>query len=113
MKRKPRKYKVPQIITKKLAPDHLGRFIYGYCYRDENLIEINREQCNEEILNTLLHELGHYCFPRLGEPTVTAMADLMSGILWKKGWRLPRRKYPIKKKRQKSKSPAVLTLPER
>ena len=99
MKRKPRKYKVPQIITKKLAPDHLGRFIYGYCYRDENVIEINREQNNKEILNTYVHELLHYCFARLGEPTVCAAADLMSSILWNKGWRLPRRKSLTKKKK--------------
>jgi hypothetical protein len=51
------------------------------------LIHIASWQSEEELLDTLLHELVHCCRPELDETAVTEMSREMARVLWALGYR--------------------------
>jgi hypothetical protein len=51
------------------------------------VIRVASWQSEEELLDTVLHELIHCCRPELEETTVTEMAREMSRVVWRLGYR--------------------------
>lgn len=51
------------------------------------VIRVASWQSEEELLDTVLHELIHCCRPELEESTVTEMAREMSRVVWRLGYR--------------------------
>jgi hypothetical protein len=51
------------------------------------VIRVATWQSEEELLDTILHELIHCCRPELEENTVTEMAREMARVMWRLGYR--------------------------
>ena len=51
------------------------------------IIRLASWQSEEELLDTVLHELIHCCRPELEEQTVTEMAREMARVAWRLGYR--------------------------
>lgn len=51
------------------------------------VIHLASWQSEEELLDTVLHELIHCCRPELEETTVTEMAREMARVAWRLGYR--------------------------
>jgi hypothetical protein len=73
----------PKIIERKLGREKAA----GQCYPDKNLIEIDPRQSPKEYLDTITHESLHLSFPLLTEKEINRVSRLISGILWKSGFR--------------------------
>ena len=54
----------------------------------ERVIKIKRKQVEEDVLDTLIHEMLHAIFPQLTEDTVYDAANDLSRTLYKAGYRL-------------------------
>ncbi len=54
----------------------------------ERVIKVKRKQKEEDVLDTLIHEMLHAIFPQLTEDTVYDAANDLSRTLYKLGYRL-------------------------
>lgn len=61
--------------------------IAGVCDHDTNSVSILPGQKPRERLDTLLHEGIHMCRPEMGEENVVRLANALTKVLWKDGWR--------------------------
>lgn len=75
--------KKPTIRDRDLSKENVLGFAYPDCFE----IEIERNQSDKEYQNTLIHEVFHCILPDLTERSVIKFADILSDILWKRGYR--------------------------
>jgi hypothetical protein len=68
-----------------------ARTLDGLCDHETNRITIAPGQRQRRRLDTLIHEVMHMTRPELCEANVTAMAKVLTRVLWKDGWRRRRR----------------------
>jgi len=88
VKRPKRIKKFVVIREKKLGRERAdGAKVWGFCYKDENLIEIDPRQSPKRYFNTLVHELLHMVFANESETKITKSADLIVKELWKANYR--------------------------
>lgn len=73
----------PRIIEVKLRGLVLGECEQG----NPTIIRIDPRQCPKEYLDTLIHEMLHFCFPQMAEHMVIRAARKISKVLWKQGYR--------------------------
>ena len=86
---KPKKTKKSIVVReKKLGRERVdGSKVWGFCYKDDNLIEIDPRQRPKRYFNTLVHELLHLVFPDASETKITRSADIIVRELWKAKYR--------------------------
>lgn len=76
-----KKYKIMEVPLER-ENGHLGRSIYGYC-----LIEVYHPQDDQQMKDTLLHEILHACLFEVGrgaqEEVVGALAPVLLYVLRK------------------------------
>jgi hypothetical protein len=75
--------KCPTIIDKDLTRDN----VWGWANKEDFEIELDKHQPSREYLNSCLHEMLHCILPDLHEKHITKMADIMSDVLWRRGFR--------------------------
>ena len=73
----------PQVREKKLGRERND----GQQWSGTGKIDIDPRQTPRRYLNTLNHELLHLFFIDLNEDTTTLIADRITDVLWKKGYR--------------------------
>ena len=78
-----KKRKLVKIQERKLGKERA----WGLCWHGENLIEIDPRQKSKKYLDTLIHELLHYCFPELSETTVSREASRITEGVWRQNYR--------------------------
>jgi hypothetical protein len=72
----------------KVEEKKLGREgAVGLAYQGENLIEIDPRQTSKDYLDTLIHETLHILFPEMSEYRVGKTANVITKIVWEKGYR--------------------------
>ena len=82
----------PNITFRKLGkakPTHkVGcKTPFGVCWKGTGRIHIDPRQSEEELLDTLVHELVHDVEPFLTEDAVDNIGIYISKALWKQGYR--------------------------
>ena len=82
-----------KVITKPLKHRFSSRRLFGEAW-DNGEIWINLSQSESDRLNTVIHECLHVFYPKWSEARVKRVADRLSEVLWRDGWRRldPRRK---------------------
>lgn len=86
-----RKIKTPKIFFEEIGdkPPNGKRKLSPFGEMDPNTgdIFIDPRQCESEMLDTLIHELMHYCFPKMSEEKVHNSSSVISHKLWELGYR--------------------------
>lgn len=81
----PRRMGLPRV---RIMEKRLGRErALGQAWQGDNVVEIDPRQCESERLDTLIHELLHLMEPEWSEEKVEEVANWMSRILWRQGYR--------------------------
>ena len=75
--------KKPSIKTTRIAEKN----VLGYAYQNDFEIEIDPRQSSKEYFNTCIHECFHIWFPDLKEKHIIRLSDMLSEILWRRGYR--------------------------
>ena len=81
-----RKRKMLQIVDRAYLAMN-SRPAWGMCYRKKHLIEILGSLKSFDYLDTMIHELLHYYFPKESENCVNKTATLMATALWGRRYR--------------------------
>ena len=72
--------------------NRLAKGTFGDCQdskkASERIIRVKKSQKEEDVLDTLIHEMLHAIFPQLTEDTVYDAANDLSRTLYKLGYRL-------------------------
>ncbi len=77
----------PPVIVRKL-----GRHgVYGYCYDNPPLIELDARLTGLKRLEITVHEYLHHVRPELAEEAVTETAAKLADFLWSQSYRATRR----------------------
>jgi hypothetical protein len=61
--------------------------VWGWAYKNENLIEIEKTLKGKERLKTLVHELCHHAFRKAKEPQIIKAEQIIADALWKENYR--------------------------
>ena len=82
----------PKVVYTKLGRQRPGNGKKGisrtpYGLWERGLIKIDPRQSESELLDTLIHELLHEGLEELTEEGVERVALLVSGVLWREGYR--------------------------
>lgn len=79
-----------RVYFRKLPPTKRGDKLkptLGWCDTATGEIWVHPDQPESELMDTLIHEALHLAFPKMGEKRVIKGANLVSDVLWKKGYR--------------------------
>jgi hypothetical protein len=60
---------------------------FGTCNKKTGMITIDPRQSEEELLDTLIHEVLHSSYPFLEEDVIHKGGNAVSDVLWKLGYR--------------------------
>lgn len=63
----------------------------GWCHEGRRRIVIHPKQRGTELLDTIIHELTHRAFPRMGEARVAQFANDVTEVLERFGYRRSKR----------------------
>lgn len=69
--------------------DRLDGFSFDGGSRREKLIVVNPDTAPSNFLDSTVHEVLHRALPNATEATVARVANDVSKVVWKMGWRLP------------------------
>lgn len=70
-----------------IREERIPRRVWGNCNYTKRLIRLQPNQKSKGHLDTLIHELGHAIDPDATEKEVRCFAKVLSGCIWKDGWR--------------------------
>ena len=77
----------------------------GLCYdpsEDNPKILVNPKQTENELMNTIIHELAHAFFWRASEKRVTKFANTVTRFLRKEGWAKAEEAKPSTEKKKRA-----------
>jgi hypothetical protein len=60
---------------------------FGYCWKGYGDIHVDPRQSEEEMIDTVAHELLHDALPYLDEEAVEKAANRIASAMWKLGYR--------------------------
>lgn len=60
---------------------------FGTCHKQTGVITIDPRQSEEEMLDTIIHEVLHSSYPFLEEDVVHTGGNAVSEVLWRLGYR--------------------------
>ncbi len=61
----------------------------GLCLREKSIVILHHDYNTKDYLDTLCHECVHASMPDASEAAVARLANDLSEVLWKRGYRLP------------------------
>lgn len=72
----------------KIVERGLGREgVWGFCYKEDNLIELDKNLMGKRRLMVLCHELVHKIAPDMSESAVLKAERILGNALWSQGYR--------------------------
>lgn len=92
MSKRTDKIRDAQITYRKLGkakPSHASgcKTPFGVCWKGTGKIHIDPRQDEEEMLDTIVHELSHDIMPFMVEEAIDDIGLYISKALWKQGYR--------------------------
>jgi hypothetical protein len=86
------KYEEPHFTFRVLGrarPTHKPncRTPFGYCWKGYGDIHVDCRQSEEEMIDTVVHELIHDVMPYLDEEAVEKSANIIAKAMWQLGYR--------------------------